>query len=285
MSSKTDQQQNKNSGIITETKLNDHDLKELAQSHLNMGNYEQAITYLSEVQHRNENDFQIKEWLAQAYYGGGQKLLALKTIEDLEKSRPIDSSLILLKAKIYEELSSYEKALDLYVAAYVQNPDNMTLWRVYNVQVKLRHYIEALTTLEKLQEQDADYISVLDARANLFWIMKKTEDAQFIYENILVLSPMHIESLKALITISLQKKNWKDLNRYAHRYLQYYTYDRDIVWTLVRSYEAQNLYAEALDELEKYKKYDVLIEDKIKEIQVLKASSSEEGQRKPAASP
>ena len=138
-------------------------------------------------------------YLARLYCGAGDFSAALGAID---KTGLKQTPYLIQKALIYENLSDYTKALELYQEAALKNPHNPDIWtNQANIFKKRGEFAAAENYYKRALAQDADNIPARHNLADLLFHQERLAESLEQYREVLTREPQNTAALYNLAVI------------------------------------------------------------------------------------
>ncbi|MDY6407446.1 MAG: tetratricopeptide repeat protein, partial [Pseudomonadota bacterium] len=143
-------------------------------------------------------------YLARYHYRSGNLAPALNAIDKTGLTQPI---YLIQKALIYEDMTDFDKALEMYREASLKNPHNPDIWcNQANIFKKRGEFAAAENYYKRALAQDADYIPARHNLADLLFHQKRLAESLEQYREIIMRDPNNTSALYNLAII-LEKTN------------------------------------------------------------------------------
>jgi tetratricopeptide (TPR) repeat protein len=135
---------------------------------MDIGAYDQAITYLKKALKLEGNNARYQVTLAEAYAMNGQDSQALKTLADAKRINGRFEDAWYLEGKIYYDQENYKKAIDSLMKVVEINPNAAdTLYLVASAYEKSGNVASAKIYYQKALEYIPDFIEAQEALQRL----------------------------------------------------------------------------------------------------------------------
>ncbi len=239
---------------LTRTQYYEH----MGQDYFFQNDFTHAIEmYRLSLLHDPQNQ-QVRFSLAKSYDKTEQNHLAMLELEkyfsEHQNFSGITDEDMHLVSKIYEKSNSFDKLVEIQQTYFEKTNSTWALWQIYQSQIQLNKWNEALNTLKKLEDQKQDLYKICLARADIFENQKKWNTMLDQLVKADQAKPLDEFVSHKKIQLFYDLKNWKALNVEGEKHNKYHPYNLDISEKWSYSAIQTGDYDVALSELKKQKK-------------------------------
>lgn len=196
--------------------------------------------------------------LAQSYVNNKQNHLAMIELEKYFLHRSsytgVTDQDMQLVSEIYERSNSFLRLIELQQDYFKKTGSTWALWKIYENQMHLKNWPDAMVTLKNLENLKQDPYKVHFARADVLEQQNKFTEA---LESLVLAEnnkPFDQFVMRKKIQVLFDLKNWSAVSAEGAKYSKYHPYDIDISERWAYSAIQVQDYDTALSELQKQKK-------------------------------
>ncbi|MEJ2058419.1 MAG: tetratricopeptide repeat protein [Desulfofustis sp.] len=150
---------------------------EVAQFHMDQGDYEKAVTLLREVLEKDESQEQARLMIVQSLLGLDREEEAISELSLIPRFRNSPLQLSLVLAKLYVRLDKYDQAIDHLKAILAYENDSVARYLLGIIYSEREQFQESLTILEGIEPQQEEFEDAVIMRARLLTELGKSEQA------------------------------------------------------------------------------------------------------------
>ena len=191
-----------------------------AERHLALGQYRQALPYLTAAFAVNPQSLAAGRRLVEVYERLGNRQGVVSTLDVMAAHNPDDMPTLIYRADTAYALTDYPKAVSLYQKVYAREPNLETGRKLAEVLAWQEKYPEAAVLLEGLIAQAPGYGGLIELLADVYSWQRRYDKAEVLYRQLLAQDSARNDiALKLADILRYAGKNGEALRVYDH-YLQ-----------------------------------------------------------------
>ena len=171
--------------------------------------YTEAKKLLRETLDAYPDNRYIKASLADTLSRTGELEEALQLSDEVLNQKPGDSRALTVKGNVYFNKRDYDKALEFFEQARVNNDSNYLISRLIRTHIKLEEYDEALNICQKKLDEEPDNTSFQKLMGSIYEKKGETEMAAQYYDKYLDKNPDDEFAYKEKLKLKMKDKDPK----------------------------------------------------------------------------
>jgi len=186
----------------------------------------------------------LKSSLADTMTRIGKMEEALRLADEVLNQKPGDSRALIVKGNVYFYKREYEKALDFFEQAELNNNSDYLTSRIIRTKIKLKEYEDALNLCQKELDEDPDNTSFQKLMGSIYEKMGENEKAAQYYDKYLDKKPEDEFAYKEKLKLKMKNKDPKKAVKELKAMLKVGDKNDNVF--------LHHLFAEKLEKIDKY---------------------------------